>query len=65
MIIVSVDNIPVACYDDVSPEQALRAYIEECLPGLLPRNILIDSSGSANYKWCGKIYDAKADLEFF
>jgi hypothetical protein len=62
---VSVDNIPVACYDDVSPEQALRAYIDEYLPGLLPRNILIESCGTVNYKLHGKIYDARTDLEFF
>lgn len=65
MIIVSVDNIPVACYDDVNPEQALCAYINECLPGLLLKDILIESNGSTSFIWEGKKYEAMRDLEFF
>jgi hypothetical protein len=57
-----MDNIPVACYDDLKPEQALHAYMDEFIPELISRDILIDSNGTATLKWHGVKYDAKTDL---
>jgi hypothetical protein len=54
MIIVTEDTVPVACYDDVSPHEALRAYISEI--HTLPKHcyLLINNEGTATFKWRGK-----------
>lgn len=62
MIIVSKDNLPVACYDDMNAEQALLAYFDEFIPGLISNEILTDINGTAMLKWQGVTYDAKTDL---
>jgi hypothetical protein len=63
MIIVNEDTIPVACYDDVSPHEALRAYISEFI--VLPNmsDILINREGTSSFEWKGKKYVAVIYLE--
>jgi hypothetical protein len=65
MIIVNTDHIPVACYDVISPEEALRAYSDDNLPGSSVAFIYIDSDGTALMDWQGKKYDAIIYLENF
>jgi hypothetical protein len=65
MIIVVEDTIPVACYDDVSPEEALRAYISEFYPLSNISGILVNEAGEASLEWKGKIYNAVIYLENF
>jgi hypothetical protein len=65
MIIVNTDNTPVACYDDISPKEALRAYADENLPGSGTVFIFIDTDGAALMQWQGKKYTAFIYLEDF
>jgi hypothetical protein len=65
MIIVSEDTIPVACYDDLSPKEALQAYISDYIPLSNMSNISINKEGSATLVWQRKRYDAAVYLENF
>lgn len=58
MIIVSENTIPVACYDDVSTLEALRAYISEFLPLSNMPKILMNIEGATSLELKGKKYDA-------
>jgi hypothetical protein len=65
MIIVMEDTIPVACYDGVSPQEAILAYIGEFLALSTLSNIIINIDGGASLYWNGKKYDAVIYLETF
>jgi hypothetical protein len=66
MIMVTENTIPVACYDDVNPLEALQAYIYElCLLTPAITKILINRDGEAFFEWNEKKYNAVIYLEDF
>ena len=65
MIIIAKGNTPVACYDDVSPEEALRAYADENLPGSFIADIFVNSEETATLEWENEKYYAMIYLENF
>lgn len=65
MIIVSENTVPVACYDDVSPQEALKAYVEDILAAANIFFIIVNSDGTASLSCHGKKYNAFIYLEDF
>jgi hypothetical protein len=65
MIIVTENTIPVACYDDVSPQEALHAYISKFLPSSNLSDILNSREEVPSFEWKKKIYNAVIYLESF
>jgi hypothetical protein len=65
MIIVSEDAIPVACYDEVSPLEALRAYISEYVTHSIITKLIVDSDGTVSLEWNRKKYAAVIYLDDF